>query len=142
MNAQEGTRKKAEERKKSQGSADLRLRGLRLDWSYSPRRAYSSGADFHSLAMAPRERVLRHERGATNAPLRVDGCQFALRFESANLRKKRRPQRRRSALRLLDMEERLKLPIGQNLPVSAGLPGAHESPQAVPSCSRASASWQ
>jgi hypothetical protein len=44
---------------------------LKSDWSYSSRSAYSSGADFHPLAMAPRERVLRHERGATNAPLWV-----------------------------------------------------------------------
>ena len=40
-----------------------------------------------STALVPREPVLRHERGATNAPLRVDDCQFALGFESANLRK-------------------------------------------------------
>jgi hypothetical protein len=44
---------------------------LKRDWSYSSRSAYSSGADFHSLAMVPRERVFRDERGATNAPLRV-----------------------------------------------------------------------
>ena len=35
--------------------------------------------------MVQRERVFRHERGATNALLRVDDCQFALGFESANL---------------------------------------------------------
>jgi hypothetical protein len=34
---------------------------------------------------------LRNERGATNAPLRVDDVQFALGFESANLRKNRLP---------------------------------------------------
>ena len=48
-----------------------------------------SDAGFHSLAMVQRERVFRHERGATNAPLRVNDCQFALGFESANLRKNR-----------------------------------------------------
>ena len=72
--------------------------------SFSSRRAYSSGAGFHSLAMVPRERVLRHERSATNAPLRGDDGQFALGFQSANLRKNRRPPARagrRSALRLL-----------------------------------------
>jgi len=74
MNAQEEEGKKAGERKKRQGSADLRLRGLRLDWSYSPRRAYSSGTDFHSLVSLQRERVFPHERGATNAALRVDDC--------------------------------------------------------------------
>jgi|SRR5208337_708516 len=41
-------------------SADLRLGGLRLEWSYSSRCAYSSGADFHSLAMIPRERAGSH----------------------------------------------------------------------------------
>jgi hypothetical protein len=41
--------------------------------------------------MVPRERVLRHERGATHAPLRVDDGQFALEFESVNLRKNRSP---------------------------------------------------
>ena len=61
--------------------------------------AHSSGPDFHSLAMLPREQALRHERRATNAPLRGDDCQFAPGFKSANLRKTRRPQRRRSALR-------------------------------------------
>jgi hypothetical protein len=74
------------------------------DWSYSSWCAHSSGAGFHSLAMVPRERALRHERGVTNAPLRVDDGQFALGFESANLRKNRRPPARagrRSALRLL-----------------------------------------
>ena len=75
------------------------------DWPYSSRCAYSSGADFHALAMVPRERVLRHERGATNAPLRVDDGQFALGFESANLRKNRRPHRRRSAVRLLQFDK-------------------------------------
>jgi hypothetical protein len=73
------------------------------DWPYSSRRAYSSGADFHSLAMVSHERVLRHERGATNAPLRV----LAFGSESANLRKNRRPPARagrRSALRLLFRE--------------------------------------
>jgi hypothetical protein len=54
-----------------------------------------------STAMLPHERVFRHERGATHAPLRVDDCQFALGFESANLSKNRRPQRQESALRLL-----------------------------------------
>jgi hypothetical protein len=33
--------------------------------------------------------VFRHECGATNAPLRVNDCQFALGFRSANLRKNR-----------------------------------------------------
>jgi len=37
--------------------------------------------------MVPRERVLRHEWGPTNAPLRLDNFQFAVGFESANLRK-------------------------------------------------------
>jgi hypothetical protein len=55
--------------------------------------------------MVQRERLLRHERDATHVLLRVDNCQFALGFESANLRKSlvsrrknRRPGRRRSAL--------------------------------------------
>jgi len=39
--------------------------------------------------MVQRERVFRHECGATHAPLRVDDCQFALGFESANLKKNR-----------------------------------------------------
>jgi hypothetical protein len=55
----------------------------------------------HGLAMVRRERVLRHERAATHAPLRVNDYQFALGFESTNLRKNRGPPRRRSALRLL-----------------------------------------
>ena len=46
-------------------------------------------AHFHSLAMARRQRVFRHECGATHAPRRVNDCQFALGFESANLRKNR-----------------------------------------------------
>ena len=50
--------------------------------------------------MVQRERVFRYERGATNAPLRVNDCQFALEFESANLRKNRGPPRRRSVLRM------------------------------------------
>ncbi len=53
-------------------------------------------APAHRLAMVRRERLLRHACGATNAPLRVDDCQFALGFESANLRKNCRPPRRRS----------------------------------------------
>jgi hypothetical protein len=60
-----------------------------------------------SAAMLPRERLLRHERSATHAPLRVDDCQFAIGFESANLRKNRRPPRRRCALRLLVFLSRL-----------------------------------
>ena len=36
--------------------------------------------------MVQRERVLRYDLGATNAPLRVNDCQFALGFESANLK--------------------------------------------------------
>jgi hypothetical protein len=51
--------------------------------------------------MVQRERVLRYDLGATNAPLRVNDCQFALGFESANLRKNRRPQRWGSVPRLL-----------------------------------------
>ena len=54
--------------------------------------------------MVARERVLKRQRGATNAPLRVDDCRFAPGFESANLRKNRRPPARagpRPALRLL-----------------------------------------
>jgi hypothetical protein len=47
------------------------------------------GADFHSLAMVQRERVFRHECDATNAPVRVNDCPFALGFGSANLRKNR-----------------------------------------------------
>jgi hypothetical protein len=47
------------------------------------------GADFHSLAMFQCERVFRHECGATHAPLRVNDCQFALGFASANLSKNR-----------------------------------------------------
>jgi hypothetical protein len=43
--------------------------------------------------MVPRERALRRERGATNAPLRVDGWQFTLGLESANLRKNRRVEK-------------------------------------------------
>jgi len=41
--------------------------------------------------MVQRERVFRHERGATHAPLRVNTwpAEFALEFESANLRKNR-----------------------------------------------------
>jgi hypothetical protein len=54
----------------------------------------------HGLAMVQRESAFRHKCGATNAPLRVDDCQFALAFESANLRKNRR-QRQGPALRLL-----------------------------------------
>ena len=46
--------------------------------------------------MVRRERVFRHERGATNAPLRVNNCQFALGFENTNMRKNCRPPRRRS----------------------------------------------
>lgn len=48
----------------------------------------SRHAHFHSLGMVHRERVFPHECGATNAPLRVNDCQFALGFESANLRAK------------------------------------------------------
>jgi hypothetical protein len=54
--------------------------------------------------MVQRDRVFRQEGGATHAPLRLNDCQFALGFESANLRKNRRPPARagrRSALRLL-----------------------------------------
>ena len=58
---------------------------------------FSSGADLHSLAMVQRERVFRHECSATNTPMRPNDCQFAPGFESANLRKNRRPQRRRYA---------------------------------------------
>ena len=89
MNAQEEARKKDEERKKKQGSADLSLRGLRLDQSYSSRCAYTNGADFRFLAMVPRERVFRDERGATNVPLRVNDWprEFAFGFENGNLRK-------------------------------------------------------
>ena len=75
-----------------------------LDWSYWPRCAYSNGGDVHSPAMVQPERVLWHARGATSAARRVDDRQFALGFESANLRKNRRPPARagrRSALRLL-----------------------------------------
>jgi len=43
--------------------------------------------------MIPRERVLRYERGATHAPLRVHDCQFVLGFQSANLRKNRRVEK-------------------------------------------------
>ena len=45
------------------------------------------------------ERVLRHHCGATNAPLRVNDCQFALGFENTNMRKNCRSPSRR--LRLL-----------------------------------------
>ena len=55
--------------------------------------AHSSGPDFHSLAMLPREQALRHERRATNAPLRGDDCQFAPGFKSANPRKNRRVEK-------------------------------------------------
>jgi hypothetical protein len=65
------------------------------------RRRQLDDADFQSLAMAQRERIFRPERGATIAPLRVNDCQFALGFGSANLRKKCRPQGRKSALCLL-----------------------------------------
>jgi hypothetical protein len=41
------------------------------------------------LAMVRRERVFRYERGATHGPTRVKDCQFALGFETANLRKNR-----------------------------------------------------
>ena len=67
-----------------------------LHRSHATRRAPIDG-----LAMVRRERVSRHECGATHAPLRVNDCQFALEFESANLRKTQRPQKRKSALRLL-----------------------------------------
>jgi hypothetical protein len=40
--------------------------------SFSSRCAYTSGADFHSLAMVRRERVVRHECRATHAPLRAN----------------------------------------------------------------------
>jgi hypothetical protein len=70
------------------------------------RRRQLDDADFQSLAMVQRERVFRRERGATNAPLRVNDYQFALGFESAKLRKNRRPQRRRSELRLLPSPNR------------------------------------
>jgi len=56
--------------------------------------------------MVPRERVFRHERGATHASLRVDNCQFAPGFESANMRKNRRPQGQTSPLCLLTVEFR------------------------------------
>jgi putative transposase len=54
-------------------------------------------------ALVERERILRHERGGTDAPLRVDDRpgELAVGFRSANLTKNRRPQRRRSALHLL-----------------------------------------
>jgi ABC-type uncharacterized transport system YnjBCD permease subunit len=51
--------------------------------------------------MVQRERVFRYERGPTNAPLWVNDCQFAIGFESANLKESRRPQRPWPALRLL-----------------------------------------
>jgi len=51
--------------------------------------------------MVQRERVFRPERGTTHGPLRVSDCRFALGFESANLRKNREPEGRRSAPRLL-----------------------------------------
>jgi PRTRC genetic system protein E len=58
----EEARKKAEELKKKQGSADLRpalAGGLQLDWSYWSRCGYSSGADFHSLAMGVMSQIAR-----------------------------------------------------------------------------------
>jgi len=70
-------------------------------------------APIHGLAMVRRERVLRHERGATDAPLRVNDCQFAIEFESVWCRPRSwgprffrrescRPRRRRpDGLRLL-----------------------------------------
>jgi hypothetical protein len=64
------------------------------DWSSRPR------PRFPALAIVQRERVFRHESGAIHTPLRVSDCQFALGFESANLRKNRRLQRRRTPLRL------------------------------------------
>jgi hypothetical protein len=53
--------------------------------SFSSPCVSSNGADFYCPAMVQRERVFRHECGATHAPLRVDDWQFALGFESANL---------------------------------------------------------
>jgi hypothetical protein len=48
----------------------------------------------HGLAMVRRERIFPHECSATNAPLRVNDCQFALGFDTANLRKNRRSKGR------------------------------------------------
>jgi hypothetical protein len=68
--------------------SDLRSPALRDDegtlYYVCPR-----GADSHSLAMARRQRVFRHECGAADAPLRINDCQFALGFECANLSKNR-----------------------------------------------------
>ena len=64
--------------------------------------------------MLQRERLLRHERGATHASLRVDDGQFALGLESANLSKNRRPPARagrRSALHLLANAEILRFAL-------------------------------
>ena len=47
------------------------------------------GADSHSLAMVEHERVFPHERCVTHAPLRVNDCQSAFGFESANLKGQR-----------------------------------------------------
>jgi hypothetical protein len=57
------------------------------------------GSSVRGLAMVRDERVLRHHCGATNAPLRVNDCQFALGFENTNMRKNCRSPSRR--LRLL-----------------------------------------
>ena len=71
------------------------------DWSYSSGCACPGDVDFRSLLLLQRERVFPHKRGATNAPLRGDDCQFAFGFESANLRKNRRPRTHRSGLHSL-----------------------------------------
>jgi hypothetical protein len=57
--------------------------------------------------MVPRQRLLRHQHNATDAPLRFGDCRFAPGFESANLSKNRRPQKGRSAPRLLIFLSRL-----------------------------------
>jgi hypothetical protein len=61
-------------------------------------RRRTNSADRPSLLSVSSLKPRLDECGGTHAPLRVNDCQFALGFESANLRKNRRPQRRRSAL--------------------------------------------
>jgi hypothetical protein len=45
------------------------------------------GAHFQCLALVQCEQVSRHECGTTNAPLRVNDCQFAFGFKKGNSEK-------------------------------------------------------